>query len=63
MGSCKEGFMEGYKEGYKEGIKLGKLKRSREIARKMLLLNLDKKLISEVTDVSADEIDRIKCER
>ncbi len=49
-------------EGMKEGKEEGKYERSREIPKKLLLLNLDKKQIIEATDLSAEEIERIKKE-
>lgn len=51
---------EGMKEGMKEGIKEGELKKSREIAKNLLRLNVDKKKIMEATTLPAEEIERIK---
>lgn len=55
-----EGMKEGVKEGMKEGIKEGELKKSREIAKNLLRLNVDKKKIMEATTLPAEEIERIK---
>ena len=43
-----------------EGLKEGELKKSREMAKKLLRLNMDKKKIIEVTDLSVEEIEEIE---
>ena len=56
----KEGIKEGIKEGMKQGVKDGKKIRNIEIAKEMLKENLDLALISKITDLSIDEIKKLK---
>ena len=50
-----EGLEEGLKEGLKEGLNKGKI----EIAKNMLRLNIDVKIISQSTGLSIEEIENI----
>lgn len=52
----------GYREGKEEGIKEGTKKKSIEIAKKLLVQNVDTKIIIEATGLSEEEIDALKNE-
>lgn len=58
--SYEEGFEVGYKEGFKLGlekyIKQGRKQAKIKIAKNMLAMNKTPEFISEVTDLSLDEI-------
>ena len=56
-----EGKAKGIAEGIEKGIVQGKLERSSEVARNLLLKNkMSKEEIAEVTNLSLDEVSRIK---
>ncbi|MDR1137790.1 MAG: hypothetical protein LBK91_05655, partial [Synergistaceae bacterium] len=59
-----EGMIEGIKEGRQEGIKEGRqegmIEGIRETARSMLARNLPLTLISEISGLSAEEIEDLK---
>ena len=55
-----EGLKEGKEEGLKEGIKKGRIDEKIDIAKNMLLKNVDIQLISEFTNLTIDEINDIK---
>ena len=57
MRSAKEIGME---KGIKEGIKKGKKEGTRAVAIKMLLKEIDKEIIAEVTNLTLEEIEKIK---
>jgi predicted transposase/invertase (TIGR01784 family) len=51
---------EGIKEGLEEGIKEGEIKRSSEIAIKLLQMNMPLADISQITNLSVEDINNIK---
>ena len=55
--SLKREWME---EGLKEGIKEGSYKRNIEIAKTMLKDNMDIEIISKYTNLSKEELEKIK---
>ena len=55
-----EGFSQGKVEGKAEGISEGKNERNIEIAKNMLSKSMNIKLISEITGLMEDEIEKIK---
>lgn len=57
--ALKEGIKEGKKEGVKEGIKEGIIKNQEAVVKKMLDKKIDIKLISEITNLSIEEIEKI----
>lgn len=54
-----EGFNAGLEEGLEQGLQQGSLGKSEEIAKKMLLKNMTKEEISEITGLSQKEIDNL----
>ena len=63
MSSAKEiGMEEGIKEGMEKGVEEGMEKGIEEVARKMLQEEIDKTIISKVTNLSLDEIEKLKKE-
>ncbi len=65
MDLCKEeaeekGEKRGIKLGKKRGVRIGKQEEKRDIARNMLKKNMDISLISELTDLSEEQITSIK---
>ncbi len=56
----KEGLKEGLEEGKKEGLKEGKKESTIEIAKAMLNKNFEIKTISEITNLSIEEIENLK---
>jgi len=67
MRSAKEigmekGIKEGIKEGIKKGKKEGKIEEKKEIAIKMIHEKIDEEIISKVTNLSLDEIEKLKDE-
>ena len=54
------GRRDGYKEGLDEGVSLGIEQKEIEMVRNMLTKNLDVNLISEITGLSLEEINKIK---
>ena len=60
----KEGLEKGIKEGIEEGIKngeaSGKKKSQIEIAKKLLKLNMPIEQISKITELSIEEIEKLK---
>lgn len=50
----------GIKKGLEQGLEQGKLKRELEIAKNMLAKNIEVSIISEVTGLSIEEIDKLK---
>ena len=59
-GSKKEGFRIGREEGRKEGIKAGEKNKQIEIAKNMLKKGMEISLISEITKLSIEEIEKLK---
>lgn len=55
-----KGLEKGLERGLEKGLREGELKKSREMAKKLLHLNMDMKKIIEVTDLTAKEIEQIK---
>jgi predicted transposase/invertase (TIGR01784 family) len=55
-----EGFLEGEQKGREEGLKEGELKSKIEIARKMLLQNMDIAFIASVTGLSTEQIEQLR---
>jgi predicted transposase/invertase (TIGR01784 family) len=59
-----EGFLEGEQKGIQkgreEGLKEGELKSKIEIARKMLLQNMDINTIASVTGLSHEQIEQLR---
>ena len=56
----KDGLQQGIQEGIEQGIEQGQQKRNVEIAKNMLLKNIDIKIISEVTGLTIQKIDDLK---
>lgn len=54
-----EGKKEGKEEGKKEGIEEGKKEKAKDIAKELLKQNIDIKIISEVTNISIDELNKL----
>ena len=54
------GIKEGIKEGRETGIKEGKKESQIEIIKNMLDKNMDLNLISDITNISIEEINKIK---
>ena len=46
--------------GYKEGIEIGKLQVSKEVAKRLLEMEMEISFISEVTGLSLEEIQKLK---
>ena len=46
--------------GYKEGIEIGKLQVSKEVAKRLLEMEMEIAFISEVTGLSLEEIQKLK---
>ena len=55
-----KGLSQGKQQGLSEGIEKGLMKKSNEIAKKMLELNMDLETISKVTGLTIDEIKNFK---
>jgi predicted transposase/invertase (TIGR01784 family) len=55
-----KGIQKGREEGLKEGLKEGELKSKIEIARKMLLQNMDIAFIASVTGLSTEQIEQLR---
>ena len=55
-----KGEKRGIKLGKKRGVRIGKQEEKRDIARNMLKKNMDISLISELTDLSEEQITSIK---
>ena len=55
-----EAIERGMEKGIKQGIKQGQMDEKIKIAKKMLLQKIDIEIISEVTDLSIDEINKIQ---
>ena len=55
-----EGIKQGYTSGINKGIEQGSNNKLIEIARNMLNKNMDISIISEITDLSKEEIQKIK---
>jgi predicted transposase/invertase (TIGR01784 family) len=53
--AIKEAWEEGFKQGFKEGYEQVK----REIALKMKIFGFDLEFISDITDLSVDEVEKI----
>ena len=53
------GYKEGKEEGLEEGIKQGKISKQLEIAKKLKEENVDINLISKVTNLKVEEINKI----
>ena len=51
-----EGFNEGYTKGITEGINQGEIKKSKEIAKKLLEKDISIEDISKITELSKEEI-------
>ena len=61
MRSAKEiGMEKGIKEGMEKGVEEGMEKGIEEVARKMLQEEIDKEIIAEVTNLTLEEIEKIK---
>ncbi len=56
----KEGKKQGIKEGKKQGIKEGSKEKEYELIKKMLDVNIDIKLIQEITGLSSIEIEKLR---
>ena len=56
------GFDRGKKEGVEQGIEQGSRQEKLEIAKKMIKENVDTNLISKVTELSQEEIEKLKKE-
>ena len=56
----KEGIKEGIREGIEKSIKEGKEKGRKEIALRMLQQNMELQLISQVTDLSIEQVQKLK---
>ena len=55
-----EGIEKGMKKGIKEGEKRGKKLKTEEIAMKMLRKGIEEATIEEVTNLTLEEIEKIK---
>jgi predicted transposase/invertase (TIGR01784 family) len=55
-----KGIQKGREEGLKEGLQEGELKSKIEIARKMLLQNMDIAFIAYVTGLSTEQIEQLR---
>ena len=55
-----EGVKEGIEKGIQKGMEKGEYERAKKDAKNMLLRGLDIKLISEVTGLSEEEVEKIK---
>lgn len=58
--AIKQGLQEGIEKGIKEGRKEGIAQNKREIAKNMLKLGINEKIISESTGLTEEEIKKLK---
>lgn len=56
----KEGIEQGFKQGIEQGFKQGIQKDRIDIAKKMLKENMDDQAISKVTELTVEEINKLK---
>ena len=59
----KQGLEQGIEQGIEQGLEKGSKEKSMEIAKNMLNKNMDIDLISELTNLSSEEIEEIKNEK
>ncbi|WP_392889928.1 hypothetical protein [Eubacterium limosum] len=58
--SFQKGFQQGFQEGFKQGLQLGRQLALRMVVKNMLRLNQSIPFIAQVTDLSEQEIQKIK---
>ena len=56
----KKGLQEGLQKGLKEGLQEGKKSEKKSIAKKMLETGMDAEQIMKITDLSKEEIEKLK---
>ena len=54
------GKEEGMKKGLQEGLHEGKMSEKKDIAKKMLEIGMDVEQIMKITDLSKEEIEKLK---